>query len=488
MQLQSLARSALEQQPQIPALRFEDQWFPWRWLRQVADQADAHLTQCGLLPTARVGLIARNNPAFIATFLAAIRSGRSIVMVHALQSPESLAAEVSALDLEALMADAQDWTEPLLAAARQSDFAGIATYGAKDGAVLVHRPAAARRGEQPGGVIELLTSGTTGKPKRIAMSFDMIARSMVLETSVSTDAAVRPPALMMFPFGNISGIYSYLPTLASGQPVVLLDRFRVNEWVRFVREYRPVTMSIPPAGVRMMLEGNVTVEDLSSVQYLFSGASWLDPNTQAEFLERYQIPILLSYGATEFGGVVSAMTPSMWLEFGRRKLASVGKPWANASIRISDPETREVLPVGQTGVIEIKVPRCGPEWIATTDLGLLDEDGFLFHRGRTDGAIMRGGYKVLPEAVAEKLSLHPAVASVAVIGRPDARLGQVPVAAIEVRPSHPKPSVEELEAHARRHLPKTHIPTRFLIVDELPRTLSMKIFLPGVAALFDTPP
>jgi acyl-CoA synthetase (AMP-forming)/AMP-acid ligase II len=108
----------------------------------------------------------------------------------------------------------------------------------------------------------------------------------------------------------------------------------------------------------------------------------------------------------------------------------------------------------------------------------------MYHRGRADGAIMRGGYKILPEAVAEKIALHPSIAAVAIVGLPDERLGEIPVAAIELRPGHVRPTDAELEQHARRHLYSTHVPAAFLIVESMPRTPSMKISLPGVKQLF----
>src|SRR6202011_481068 len=129
-------------------------------------------------------------------------------------------------------------------------------------------------------------------------------------------ATHMPPALIMFPFGNISGLYSYFPMAAGGRPVVLLERFRVEQWTDYVRRYRPQQINIPPAGVRMLLDANVPPEDLNSIRYMASGAAWLDPNAQREFLRRYGIPILLSYGATEFGGVVIAMTTELFEQFG----------------------------------------------------------------------------------------------------------------------------------------------------------------------------
>jgi acyl-CoA synthetase (AMP-forming)/AMP-acid ligase II len=112
----------------------------------------------------------------------------------------------------------------------------------------------------------------------------------------------------------------------------------------------------------------------------------------------------------------------------------------------------------------------------------MDADGFVFHKGRADGAIVRGGFKVLPEKVCEMLRLHPAIAEAAVIGVADARLGQAPVAVIEPRPGQ-NIDAEEAERHLRSLLPSPHIPARFLFVDKLPYTDSLKVHLAEVRKL-----
>ena len=91
----------------------------------------------------------------------------------------------------------------------------------------------------------------------------------------------------------------------------------------------------------------------------------------------------------------------------------------------------------EEGLLEVLAPRIQPDWIRTSDLGVIDEDGFLFLRGRADGAIMRGGFKVLPEAIERALLLHPAVAETAVVAVPDQRVGEVPGAAIRLDPGMP---------------------------------------------------
>jgi acyl-coenzyme A synthetase/AMP-(fatty) acid ligase len=270
-----------------------------------------------------------------------------------------------------------------------------------------------------------------------------------------------------------------------GQRAVLLERFTVSAWHEHVLRYRPQISGLPPAGVQMVLDADIPRADLASIRSLGTGAAPLDPTTHRAFEERYGIPILLSYGATEFAGPVTAMTAELHAQWGRQKFGSVGRPIAGAQLRAIDPDTGEVLPPGQEGILEVSVPRMGTEWIRTSDIAVIDEDGFLFHRGRADGAIMRGGFKLLPETIERALLLHGAISAVAVLGLPDKRLGQVPAAAIQLKPGVERPGIGDLEAHLRRHVYATHVPVVWRIVEELPRTPSLKVDRPAVRRLFE---
>jgi acyl-CoA synthetase (AMP-forming)/AMP-acid ligase II len=182
--------------------------------------------------------------------------------------------------------------------------------------------------------------------------------------------------------------------------------------------------------------------------------------------------------------VIVNWSADQYKTFGKAKRGSVGLPRPGIELRIVDEADGHVLPAGQTGIIEAKVARVGPDWIHTTDLGSLDADGFLYIHGRADQAINRGGFKVLPETVAAALREHPAIADVAVLGLPDARLGEVPVAALETK-GGPAPTDAELEAFARARLVAYQVPARYFVFDALPRTESMKVNLPDLRRLID---
>jgi acyl-coenzyme A synthetase/AMP-(fatty) acid ligase len=107
---------------------------------------------------------------------------------------------------------------------------------------------------------------------------------------------------------------------------------------------------------------------------------------------------------------------------------------------------------------------------------------------RADGAIVRGGFKLLPETIERALMLHESVAAAGVLGLHDQRLGQVPAAAVQLKPDVEPLGVAELEAHLRGHVYSTHIPVTWRFVEELPRTPSLKVDRLALQALFATPP
>jgi acyl-coenzyme A synthetase/AMP-(fatty) acid ligase len=179
------------------------------------------------------------------------------------------------------------------------------------------------------------------------------------------------------------------------------------------------------------------------------------------------------------------MTPELHARWGKAKLGSAGRPIAGARLRVVDPQTGDVLAPGQEGILEVIAPRIGPEWIRTSDLAVVDAEDFLFLRGRADGAILRGGFKLLPETIERALLLHPAVSAVAVVGLSDARLGQVPAAVVQFRRDVAEPAIEELERHLRGHVYATHVPVAWRVVEELPRTASFKVDRRAARDLFE---
>jgi acyl-coenzyme A synthetase/AMP-(fatty) acid ligase len=488
MDFPDLLRGALTSKPDHWGADVRGTRYTWRQLVEIGDALEAALEAAGVPQDAPVGIVARNRPFLAAAILGLVTSRRPVTMIYSAQSPEAMAGDIGRLRLAAIVADPQDWAGPQVEAARAcgtlglstGDLArpirpveGIATLGAGP-----HRDPPS----EPG--IELLTSGTTGAPKRVLIGFPILARTAESFMLGEPPPGGRPPQIVSAPFGNVSGLCQLIGCAAGTTPMAILEKFNVPELVDAVKRVRPPILGLVPVGVKMILEAKVPREDLAGVVGIFGGGGQLTPELQEQFEETYDIPIHWGYGATEFGGTLVRWTPDMREPFGKLKRGSIGRAMPGTELRVVDPDTGAVLPPGTPGLLEAKVPIMSPDWIRTTDLVTIDTDGFVFHHARNDGAISRGGFKILPETVAAALRSHPSVSDAAVIGLPDERLGEVPAAAVELRRDAAVPSEEQLLAHLRARLTSMQIPVRIIVADALPRTPSMKVSLAEVRRLF----
>ncbi len=488
--LEELSVQALQRTPEQQAVEFQGRWFTWGEMRHVAERVVALIEASGAHPSAALALMPRTRPSPMAAMLGLLSRGRTIRMVYVYQKAAGIIRDVERLKPAVLVAAKEDLSEEICSALRDRGIAAIGLSEMDAAAMpgLERSHADAYLETRPRPQIETLTSGTTGPPKQFPLDYDLISGYLLTvnpQTAGGIGAAQPAPFLHYAPLGNISGIYGSIPTLFSGRRAVLLERFNVPGWLDYIKRHRPRTVGIPTAGVQMLLEANITKADLAGVEALLTGAAPLDPTVHRAFEEKFDVPILLSYGATEFAGPVTAMSLDMYREWRDQKFGSVGRAIGGAQMRVIDPDTHEVLPTGEQGVLEVSVPRMGPHWIRTTDLARIDADGFVFHCGRSDGAINRGGFKLLPETIERALMLHSAVSATAVVPVHDLRLGQVPGAIVEMKTGFAQPSVAELESHLREHVLATHIPVKWRF-ESVPRTPSLKVDRGAARKLFES--
>lgn len=469
-----------------PVIEFEGAWYTGEDLLGISDRIQELARDAGVPEQSPVALVVRNRVPHAAAMIGLVGAARSFALVYAFQSPEAMARDVARLRPAVLVADREDWTPPVVEAARACGTVGIAVtldgerVALVDGLGTLGPGPFAEAPSEPS--VQVLTSGTTGPPKRISIRMPVLehAARSALMARVPGDTA---PSVVFAPFGGISGVCSLIAVPYVGGRTVLLEKFTVEAFVDAVKRYQLRAMGGPPAVARMILGAHVPPEDLASVQVYMGGAGPLEPEIKQRFEEEYGIAVLWSYGATEFAGGVLTWTPDLYRQYGAAKRASSGRPYPGAEVRIVDPATGEEVPVGEQGILEARVALVGPDWIRTNDIASRDEDGFFYLHGRADGAINRGGFKVLPETVVSTLVEHPAVQDAGVVGAPDERLGEVPFAAVELVDGARAPSEEELKQFVRDRLPAYYVPARVRVVDRLPRTGSLKVSVEGVRAL-----
>jgi acyl-CoA synthetase (AMP-forming)/AMP-acid ligase II len=473
--------------PESPALEFEGRWSTWGDLSTTADEVDRLLAGAGLGAGAPVGLLLRNRPAALGAILGLLRAGACVVTVNPMLGGERLRADVPTLGLPLLIGEPDDLellpAEVLPATARGA----LGRLGAR--IELATAPGGTPTAvSAPGVAVRMLTSGTTGTPKRIGLRYEMLDLVMRgakhYETGTGTEVRLRNGVVIVnAPLVHVSGVFRVLQAVLDGRRISLLERFTVDGWVDAVRRHRPKTVSLVPTALRMVLDADVDREVFASVRSVVSGTAPLDPDLADAFTERFGVPVLVSYGATEFGGGVAGWNLADHEQFGAAKRGSVGRAHAGCGLRVVDRKGAD-LGAGAVGLLEVRGAQLGTaEWVRTTDLARLDADGFLWIVGRADQTILRGGYKVQPEVVRAALERDPGVTEAAVVGVPDARLGAVPVAAIERRPGH-ELDERSLLAGASAHLAPYEVPVAVRFVDELPRTTSGKADLAAVRTLF----
>jgi acyl-CoA synthetase (AMP-forming)/AMP-acid ligase II len=479
-----------------PAIEFDGRWRTWGELAATAESVATHPPIAGT----RIGVILRNRPAPVAFVLGALRAGACVVAIDPARGVERVRHDLSSLELPCVAGEPDD-----LAKLVGQDLAATVLCASDVGSAVDVRAAESEVGStRPGIAVQMLTSGTTGPPKRIDLSYEMLARSLAgaKHYEKSRDAAQvsrsEPKAsegqkvglrtgvaIISSPIVHVSGLFRVLQCVCDGRSFALLERFAVDPWVDAVRRHRPATASLVPAALRMVLESDLTREDLSSIRSVVSGTAPLSAADADAFMAKYGIPVLASYGATEFGGGVAGWNLPDHQRFWSAKRGSVGRAHPGCELRVVDPEDGRALDADAEGVLEVKAAQLGgSSWVRTTDLARIDGDGFVWILGRADQVIIRGGFKVRPDEVRAALERHPRVRGAAVVSRPDARLGAVPVAAVELRGGRTPVTSQDLLAHASTTLARYELPVEIRIVDELPRTGSAKVDLAAVRALF----
>ncbi|MEU9271634.1 long-chain fatty acid--CoA ligase [Streptomyces sp. NPDC048251] len=473
-----LSRLLAEAAADAEAIEHHGQWWTWGQVQRTARGAVEALDAAGLETGARVGVVLENRPEHVAVVAAVIASGRCLVMLSPLQPAARLAADIARCELPVVVSGAE-------ALAGEGVLAAVTAHGAAvelrpDGTL---RPAGgtapAEAPTNPGVAVEMLTSGTTGPPKRVHLRSGQLDQALVSggQTPKPERLLSRSASLVATPLVHIGGLWRALACLATGRRMVLMSKFAVEPWVSAVERHHLRAASLVPAAIRAVLDARVPQERLASLQVVTSGTAPCPAELADAFFRRYGIPVLMTYGATEFAGAVAGWTLPLHERWWQRKAGSAGRALDGVELRVTGDDGAEI-PVGGTGRLEVRTEqstRGGRAWVRTSDLARIDADRFVWIEGRADDAIIRGGFKVQPETVKRALETHPAVREAAVAGLLDARLGEVPVAAVEVEREQAAPDPAELVALCRVRLTPYEVPAHIVVLDALPRTPSSKV-------------
>jgi long-chain acyl-CoA synthetase len=493
--LSSIVRNVLTIEPSAPALEFEKKWYSWGDLTAIIDAVEVALKSNGIGPGARIGGILRNTPFMAAVIIGTIINDRCVVTLNPALPDAKLVNDIVTLKTPVIIAQSQDWQRPeVVEAARSSGALCLEITGDPETPVrtVFEKTGSDFDIDAKGVGIEMLTSGTTGAPKRIPLLAENFSR-MVLDAAVYEKRDVTAPprlsrsvTIANTPFSHIGGIFGLFVTMSAGRRACMLDRFRVEEFVDAIHRHKPKVVGAPPSALRMIIDAKVPREALSSLVVFRTATAPLDPSLADQFYEIYGVPVLQNYGATEFAGGVAGWTLPDFKQYGASRRGSVGRMNPGIEGRVVNPETGEPVAYGEAGLLELRAKHLGDgkSWVRTTDLARMDAEQFLWILGRADNAIIRGGFKIIPDDVVKAIESHPDVLEACVVALPDARLGQVPAAGYRVRTGHSL-TEEDLRAYLRDKLTAYQIPAKLLAVDEFPRTPSMKPSQPELKKLLE---
>jgi acyl-coenzyme A synthetase/AMP-(fatty) acid ligase len=308
------------------------------------------------------------------------------------------------------------------------------------------------------------TSGTTGTPKPIRHTHtayvELLDRVLGPLRAGSDPAKRPPPNLIPVSMALNAGLYNVLFGLRAGAALVIMDRFEPESFADLVHRFEIRSTVLPPAALAMLTDSAVT--DLGPLKYVRSITAPLSPLQAQRFTAKFPVYVLNGYGQVEIGEVIGWTAADAKTH--PEKVGAIGKPHPGVDVRIDTDGRLFVRPPNTAAGLDDRVDADG--FVDTGDLARVDEDGFVWIEGRAGDLINRGGNKVFPDAVEEVLRLSSAVDDVAVVGAPDARLGEVPVAFVVGRPVPDS----ELDALCREHLVAYKVPVAFHWIDELPRS------------------
>jgi O-succinylbenzoic acid--CoA ligase len=331
----------------------------------------------------------------------------------------------------------------------------------------------------------LWTSGTEGRRRGVEITADAL-RHNAAASAERLGLAAQDRWHASLQLAHVGGLALVVRAAALGSAVVATGGFEARELDRLIDAGDVTHASLVPVMLRQILELRAGRRAPRSLKVLLLGGARTPPELVEEALA-HGLPVALTYGLTEASSQVATAPPDEV----RSDPRSVGRPLTGVELGIA--ATGEILVRGPTlasGYRGDSGPLTDPDgWLHTGDLGTLDRAGRLRVTGRISARIVTAGVSVDPDEVAGVLRSAPGVADCAVVGIPDARWGEVVVAAVVPTAGSPV-DLDALAAHQAPLLASSHRARRFRVVEALPRNPNGKVDAAGVRALFteDPPP
>jgi long-chain acyl-CoA synthetase len=490
------------------------------WSYGKVEQLSAHLanglSQTGIRAGDRVALMLPNIPQFMIAYWAILRLRAIAVLINPLLSERELTSQLSQsasrcvflLDRfsnrylriqrqvpveTAVVCAVETYMPPVLRLGYQMKSRFSTPSDRRNGSsrLLSFSALLADRGIAPGRTVDpstaavlLFSGGVTGTPKAIPLSHtNLIANAMQARAWIRDFADYPRTILAALPLIHSYGLSAchHLAVL-TGAKLFLEPRFDAIRLIRLIRKH-PIGL-LP--GVPTMFKALSEALKRKSKMELplgacISGGGPLSAAIKRDFEQASGCRLAEGYGLSE-ASPISHCNPLQ----GRHKINSIGLPWPGTRARIVDMSSRQVVPAGQIGELEIKGPQVmsgywedpeesrivlSPEgWLRTGDVAKMDKDGYFYIVDRCKDIIFSGGYNIYPGEIERVLMTHPAVDDVAVLGLPDSYYGERVTAMVVFNPDADI-SENELILYCRSRLARFKLPKQIVSRAELPKNM-----------------
>ncbi|MEM3087056.1 MAG: long-chain-fatty-acid--CoA ligase [Halobacteria archaeon] len=477
--------------PETPALRFEGRTVSYGDLNARVNRL-AHAISRKVRRGDRVAFLSKNRPELIELYFANAKAGTVTVPVNCRLTPAEAEYVISHSDARLLFVapEFRAVAEAAASAAPGLQVVELDLYETLIAQEADSEPAVPVADTEV--LWQMYTSGTTGRPKG-AMLTHRNAVANLLSYLFEIPAERGDRFLVVTPLYHVAAVIFYLRCIAQAGTAVLHADFAPARVLRDIQEHKVNFTSFVPTMIQALLDApELARTDLSSLKVLSYGAAPMPAEVLRRAVKAFPCRFVQGYGQTEALAVLSILRPEDHVLDGppekMRRLSSCGREIFGVTLRVVDGEGRGVAP-GEVGEIVAKGDSIMagyykmPEetakalqngWLHTGDLATVDTEGYITIVDRAKDMIISGGENIYPREIEEVLHAHPAVADAAVIGIPDGKWGEVPLAVVVARPGT-VPGEEEIIAHCRKRLAGFKVPKRVEFVKELPRNPSGKV-------------
>jgi long-chain acyl-CoA synthetase len=522
--LYELLDAAVAKYASRPCTNFLGKVLTYREIGRMVDRAATGLQQLGVKKGTKVGLFMPNCPTFIVYYFATLKAGGTVVNYNPLYTLEELAFQVKdsetelmvTLDLKLLFDKVEGLMKSgtlkravvasfpaLLPGAKSVLFklfkgkelahptkSAVAANVIADAAVLKNNGKYQKQAIDPLNDVAVLqyTGGTTGTPKGAMLTHANV------HVNCQQGAAWAPNlvpgqerTLAALPFFHVFAMTAVMNfALAQGAELVIMPRFVLDDAMALITKTKPTVMpGVPTMFIAMLNHPKLASFDLSSLKFCLSGGAPLPVEVKEKFERLTGCKVVEGYGLSEASPSVTCNPVD-----GPVKEGSIGQPLPGTIVSLRDlgDPSKEVV-LGEKGEICIKGPQVMKgywkrpeetanqmvgEYLRTGDVGIMDEEGFIFIVDRIKDLIICSGYNVYPRRIEEAIYEHPAVEEVTVIGIKDEYRGEAPKAFIKLK-AGASATADDIKKHLEPKISKIEMPAEIEFRDALPKTMIGKL-------------